>query len=257
MRQARNGPSLLHRAVVVAGAVVCLAIPARAAAGVPVGPDGANVAGGFRKVLPAGENGFDNATQLAEFELTGTFPPHFADQLPLYAKLLYASPTLTHAQIPEYFKDATFGVKEGDLASSESPRGDVTIERDSSFGVPHIYGSTRAGVMFGAGYAAAEDRLFFLDVLRHTARAELSSFIGGAAGNRAMDRVQWSIAPYTEADLEAQITNAVKLYGADGEKVLNDVKEFVAGINAYIDEALINPNKMPAEYATLKQAPTA
>src|SRR5205085_5218878 len=122
--------------------------------------------------------------------------------------------------------DATFGVKEGDLASSESPRTDVTIERDS-FGVPHIYGPTRAGMMFGAGYAAAADRLFFIDVLRHTARAELSSFIGGAEGNRAMDRAEWLIAPYTEADLESQLNNAKTIYGAEGEKVVGDVKELV------------------------------
>jgi len=248
-----------RRLLAIALGVACLSLPvASAGAAVPAQPYGTNDAGGFRNVLPPGENGLVNGTQLTEFELNKTYPPHFKDQLPLYAGLLYASPTLTHEQIPSYYKDATFGVKEGDLGSTEQPltRSDVTIYRDASFGVPHIYGSTRGGVMFGAGYAAAADRLFFIDVLRHTARAELSSFVGGAAGNRAMDRVQWSIAPYTEADLESQITNAVKLYGADGEKVLNDVKEFVAGINAYIDEALVNPNKMPAEYAALKQAPT-
>ena len=37
--------------------------------------------------------------------------------------------------------------------------------------MPHIYGDTRADVMFGAGYAGAEDRLFLMDVLRHTGRA--------------------------------------------------------------------------------------
>jgi acyl-homoserine lactone acylase PvdQ len=243
-------------AILVAGAFVCAALPSAAAAEAPVQPYGTNDAGGFRNVLPSGENGFDNTTQLAEFELTGTYPPHFADQLPLYAKLLYASPTLTHAQIPEYFKDATFGVREGDLASSESPRGDVTIERDSSFGVPHIYGSTRAGVMFGAGYAAAEDRLFFMDVLRHAGRAELSAFAGGAEGNRAMDRTQWSIAPYTEADLQSQIDNAPKLYGAAGEQAIEDGKEFIAGINAYVNAALLDPNLMPAEYAGLGKQPT-
>ncbi len=257
MRPARVGPSLLRRALVVAGAVVCLAIPARAAAGVPVEPYGTNDAGGFRNVLPAGENGLDSATQLAEFELTGTYPPHFADQLPLYANLLYASPTLTREQIPSYFKDATFGVKEGDVASTESPRADVTIQRDSSFGVPHIYGSTRGGVMFGAGYAAAADRLFFMDVLRHAARAELSSFAGGAEGNRAMDRAQWSIAPYTEADLQSQIDNGPKLYGAAGEQAVEDGRELVAGINAYINTALLNPNLLPAEYDALGKQPTA
>ena len=168
---------------------------------------------------------------------------------------MYASPTLTHEQIGSYFKDATFGVKGGDVASSESPRSDVTIQRDNGFGVPHIYGSTRGGVMFGAGYAAAADRLFLIDVLRHTARAELSSFIGGAEGNRAMDQVQWMIAPYTEADLQSQIDNAPKLYGASGEKIIDDVNNFVAGINAYIQAALLNPNLMPAEYAALGKVP--
>ena len=188
--------------------------------------------------------------------LTGTYPSHYTDQLPLYANLLHGSPTLTHEQIGSYFKDATFGVAEGNVESTESPRADVTIVRDKAFGVPHIYGTTRGGVMFGAGYACAADRLFLMDVLRHTGRAELSSFAGGSEGDRAMDRTQWMIAPYTEADLESQIANAGKLYGAQGEQLVRDVEEFVAGINAYVREALVDPNKMPAEYAALGKLPT-
>ena len=257
MRRAATRSRMRQLGLAIAAMVLCsAATAATAAAEVPAQPYATNDAGGFRNVLPAGENGLDNASQLAEFQLNGTYPPHFKDQLPLYAGLIYASPTLTHEQIGSYFKDATFGVKEGDVASTESPRSDVTIERDGSFGVPHIYGSTRAGTMFGAGYAAAADRLFLIDVLRHTARAELSSFVGGSEGNRAMDQVQWMIAPYTEADLESQITNAPKLYGAEGEKVIEDVGNFVAGINAYIHAAMLNPNLMPAEYAALGKLPT-
>jgi acyl-homoserine lactone acylase PvdQ len=241
--------------LVAAAAIVCAAAPAAAGAEVPAQPYGTNDAGGFRNVLPPGENGLDNGAQLAEFQLNGTYPPHFKDQLPLYAGLIHASPTLTREQIASYFKDATFGVKEGDLASTESPRPDVTIQRDSSYGIPHIYGSTRSGVMFGAGYAAAADRLFLIDVLRHTARAELSSFVGGSEGNRAMDQVQWMLAPYTEADLQSQIENAPKLYGATGEKMVEDLNSFVAGINAYIHAALLNPNLLPAEYAALGKLP--
>jgi acyl-homoserine lactone acylase PvdQ len=70
--------------------------------------------------------------------------------------------------IPSYFKDATFGVKVRGVPLVESPRSDVTIEHDKEFGVPHIYASTRVGLMFGAGYAGAEERLFLMDVLRHT-----------------------------------------------------------------------------------------
>jgi acyl-homoserine lactone acylase PvdQ len=240
-------------AVAIAG--ICPAAPVAAAAAVPVQPYGTNDAGGFRNVLPAGENGLDNAKEVSEFELKGTYPAHFADQLPLYANLLYASPTLTHEQVASYFKDATFGVKEGEVASSESPRSDVTIVRDSAFGVPHIYGSTRGGVMFGAGYAGAADRLFLMDVLRHAARAELSAFAGGREGNRAMDRTQWLDAPYTEADLEFQINNAGTVYGAAGERSLEDGREFVAGVNAYINAAKLDPNLMPSEYAALGKLP--
>ena len=46
-----------------------------------------------------------------------------------------------------------------------------------------------------------------------------------------------------------------KLYGAAGARVVEDVKEFVAGINAYIDAAELDPNLMPAEYAALGKVP--
>src|SRR6185312_9346552 len=57
-------------------------------------------------------------------------------------------------------------------------------------------------------------------------------------------------------DLESQLNNAATLYGARGEQVVEDVKEFVAGINAYVREALLDPSKLPAEYAALGKAPT-
>ena len=88
----------------------------------------------------------------------------------------------------------------------------MTIQRDSAYGVPHIYGDTRADTMFGAGYAGAADRLFLMDVLRHTGRAELASFLGGS--NAEADAGQWSFAPYTEADLEKQLAQTPQLYGA-------------------------------------------
>ncbi|HEU4977640.1 MAG TPA: penicillin acylase family protein [Solirubrobacteraceae bacterium] len=233
-------------------AAALLAPPAAQAA---VQPYGTNDAGGFRNVLPPGEAGTDNAIQLAQFEATGARPAHWDDQQPLYENLLYASPTLTHDQIGDYFKDATFGVPDGQVASTESPEPGVTIVRDKAYGVPHIYGDTDEEVEFGAGYAAAEDRLFLMDVLRHTGRAELSSFIGGSAGNREMDRTQWAIAPYTEADLQSQIDDAPKLYGAQGQHLVDMLTAYVAGINAYIAQARLDPTKLPAEYAAIGKLP--
>src|SRR4051794_13742109 len=244
----------VKRTVVLIMAASILA-PAAHAAGPAPAPYGTNDAGGFRNVLPAGEAGVSNVFQLGQFEANGSRPKHWDDQEPLYDGLLYASPTLTDADVPKYFKDATFGVKPDDIESTISPRAGVTIVRDKGYGVPHIYGDTFENVEFGAGYAAAQDRLFLIDILRHTGRASLSAFIGGSAGNRAQDQTQWAIAPYTEADLQKQIDQGLQRYGAEGEKVRTGAEAFVAGINQYIDEAKLDPTKMPAEYAALGKLP--
>ncbi|HEV3230081.1 MAG TPA: penicillin acylase family protein [Solirubrobacteraceae bacterium] len=238
--------------IVATGVAIAAAAPPAVA---DLQPYGNNDAGGFRNVLPPGAAGVDNATQFAQFRATGARPPHWADQQPLYDGLLYASPTLTHDQIASYYKDATFGVKPEDVASMETPRSGVVIIRDKQYGVPHIYGQTNDDVLFGEGYAGAEDRLFLMDVLRHTARGQLSSFAGGSAGDRAMDRTQWGIAPYTEADLQSQIDLAPKLYGALGAQLVDYLNNYLAGINAYINAAMLNPNLMPAEYAAFGTTP--
>jgi acyl-homoserine lactone acylase PvdQ len=211
--------------------ILTLALCAGASAAPPPQPYGTNDAGGFRNVLPPGQNGHADAGQVIAFTLTGPLfgrgnearPPHNDDQLGMYEDVV--------------FKDAGFGVRPDDVHRTYSPRSDVTIVRDRSFGVPHIYGETRAGAMFGAGYAGAEDRLFLMDVLRHAGRAQLSSFIGGSEGNRQMDRDQWRNAPYTEADLQRQFDLGDEVYGEAGEALQEDVTAYVAGINKYICEA--------------------
>src|SRR5436309_12691983 len=139
------------RRLIVAAIALLLAGPTVARADVQ--PYGTNDAGGFRNVLPAGEAGTDNAAQFAQFEATGQRPAHWDDQLPLYSDLLYASPPLTDADVPRFFTDTTFGVRSGDVESTESPRPGVTIVRDKPFGVAHVYGNAAADVEFGAGYA--------------------------------------------------------------------------------------------------------
>ncbi|MBI5104963.1 MAG: penicillin acylase family protein [Solirubrobacterales bacterium] len=235
-------------ATLAALAAVLVLTTAAEAAPTPYGTDDA---GGFRNVLPPGTNGLVTALDLGANLATGAFPEHYRDQQPLYDGLIQKAPALDRAGLEASFKDATFGIAEGDVASTTVPRPGVTILRDKGYGVPHVYGETRADVMFGAGYAGAQDRLFLMDVLRHTGRAQLSSFAGGSAGNRRMDREQWELAPYTEADLQRQVDQAEALYGADGKGVIDDVTAYVAGINAYIDEAKTDPRKMPAEYAAL------
>jgi acyl-homoserine lactone acylase PvdQ len=238
--------------VACAGVVAALGLGAGGGvAQAVVTPYGTQDAGGFRNVLPPGTAGVADVLDFAAFTALGTRVEHSMDQLPLYRDLEYASPTLTDAQVPQYFKDATFGVKDGEVASSSSPRPGVTILRDKAYGVPHVYGDTRADTEFGAGYAGAQDRLSLMDVLRHTGHATLSAFAGGSAGNREMDRTQWALAPYTDADLRQQIDNAPRLYGAEGAQLIADVQAYVDGINRYISDAKSGLAKLPAEYTLL------
>ena len=158
----------------LATSVVALSVATASAAPTP-GPYRQNDYRGFRNILPPAQGANANSNQIAAFEANGTYPPHTSDQqLSMYSNLLYATPGLQASQIQNFYKDASFGVMPAHVTRTYSPRGDVTIQRDR-FGVPHIYGATRNGTMFGTGYAAAEDRLFMIDVLRHAARAQLSA----------------------------------------------------------------------------------
>ncbi|MEU7426786.1 penicillin acylase family protein [Streptomyces sp. NPDC040750] len=200
-------------------------------------------------ILPPGENGNATLAQILLNQAFGTQPDHAEDQLGPYANLAGGYPGLTDATINTFFDDASFGVPSDQVASSEKPagRGDVTIVRDKKTGVPHITGTTRYGTEFGAGYAAAEDRLWLMDVFRHVGRGQLTSFAGGAAANQGLEQQFYRNAPYTEADLQAQIDSAVADNGARGQQALGDVNAYLAGINAYID-ASDGGRYFPGEY---------
>ncbi|MGW7381661.1 penicillin acylase family protein [Streptomyces sp. NPDC054794] len=200
-------------------------------------------------ILPPGENGNATLAQILLNQVFGTQPDHAEDQLGPYANLASGYSGLTDAKMNTFFNDASFGVASDQVASTEKPagRGDVTIVRDKKTGVPHITGTTRYGTEFGAGYAAAEDRLWLMDVFRHVGRGGLTSFAGGAPSNQGLEQEFYRNAPYTEADLQAQIDNAVANNGARGQRALADAVAYLAGINAYID-ASDSGRYFPGEY---------
>jgi len=134
------------RIIAAAGAALLAFTAAPAAAAPTPQPYGANGFAGFRDVLPPGTNGLVNALDLAQFEANkAARPAHNDDQRDMYANLVYGAPNVGAGDLSKYYKDGTFGVRPEDIASSTSPRDDVTIVRDRQVGIPHIYGSTRAG----------------------------------------------------------------------------------------------------------------
>ncbi|HEY4377780.1 MAG TPA: penicillin acylase family protein, partial [Acidimicrobiales bacterium] len=211
--------------------------PAQAAA-----PSTDYCAGQCADILPPGENGNATLADILANKLLGTRPGHTMDQLGPYSSLADGYQGLTDATITDFFNDSSFGVPSGQVASVISPRSDVTITRDKKTGVPHIKGTTRSGTEFGAGYAAGQDRLWLMDLFRHVGRGQLSSFAGGAAANRGLEQEFWRQAPYTEADLQAQVDQL-----STNSQAFADAQAYIDGINAYIT-ASKNGRYFPGEY---------
>ena len=159
-------------------------------------------AGQCSDILPPGENGNATLADILAHKVFGTRPAHASDQLTKYNALSSNYKTLTTGTINQFFNDSSFGVAADQVASTASPRSDVTIVRDKATGVPHITGTTRSGTEFGAGYAAAQDRLWLMDVLRHAARGQVTPFAGGAQANRELEQQFFANAPYTDAELQ-------------------------------------------------------
>src|SRR5215211_7298993 len=252
---------------VTAGVATALAAAPAGAAPTPGAYQHDDYGGGsVYNIVPPGQNGGMNAVEAAQFELDGTRPPHQADQQDMYGDLVYAAPGLEQSQILDFYKDASFGVEAGNVESTYSPNclvvtppspnseecDDVTIVRDQ-FGIPHVYGDGRAGLMFGLGYVTGEDRLVLADVLRHAGRSDLSSFVGGS--NAAQDADTFANAPYmSDEELQLQYDRADELYGQDGIQIQQDVQNYVDGMNQYIAEQRIDPvNKLDVVYAAIGQ----
>ena len=200
-------------------------------------------------ILPPGENGNATLAQILLNQVAGTQPAHAEDQLGPYANLASGYSTLTDAKINDFFNASSFGVAADQIESAMNPGGrtDVIIVRDKKTGVPHITGTTRVGTEYGAGYAAAQDRLWLMDVFRHMGRGQLTPFAGGDPANQGLEQLFWRSAPYTEAELQAQIDSVTANNGARGQQALADVTAYVAGINAYID-ASDSGRYFPGEY---------
>ncbi|MFD8423770.1 penicillin acylase family protein [Streptomyces sp. NPDC059466] len=251
LRTPRRFPKFLKAAsicVLVAGLLSPLT--QAAAAGGTAGIAANDYCGGrCSDILPPGENGNATLAQILLNQVFGTQPDHAEDQLGPYSNLAAGYSTLTDDKINTFFNDASFGVASDQVASTTKPGGrtDVTIVRDKKSGVPHITGTTRYGTEYGAGYAAAQDRLWLMDVFRHVGRGQLTSFAGGAPSNQGLEQEFWRNAPYTEADLQAQIDSATANAGARGTQALADANAYLDGINAYIDTS-DSGRYFPGEY---------
>ena len=82
-----------------------------------------------------------------------------------------------------------------------------------------------------------------MDLMRHLGRGQLSSFAGGAPGNRALEQSVWRNSPYHEADLQAQVDRL----RARSAQLWSDLQNYLAGVNAYIGACMAG-RYCPGEY---------
>jgi penicillin amidase len=117
----------------------------------------------------------------------------------------------------------------------------ILIDR---WGVPHIYAASQEDVFFAQGYNAARDRLFQIDLWRRRGLGRLAAIFGPA---------------YVEQDKAARLFlyrgDMQKEWQAYGRNAQPIAERFVAGINAYIDQALANPKALPFEFRQFNYVP--
>ncbi|HEX6461136.1 MAG TPA: penicillin acylase family protein [Thermoleophilaceae bacterium] len=253
----RQGVSRGVVAAILSAAACALAAAPAAAAPLPVGgtppPITVPKFGHFRAVLAQGEGQTVNAVDLAAYEATGTPPDTFTSQTPLYAGIMPHAATLKPSDLDAFYKDTDFGSMPGGVGSVEQPRAGVEIFRDKKYGMAHIWGATRSDVMWAAGYAQAEERLFLMDALRRTAEGNLAGLLGASAAPG--DAQQLTDQDFSPKELTDQFNALPQKFGAEGERAHQDLLDFVDGINARITEDKLNPTEMPAEYVALGTTP--
>src|SRR5689334_8669445 len=128
----------------------------------------------------------------------GASLPDLTSQESMYDGLTPLRGSVSAADLTRFYKPETLGLGGAKPVRVEHPRAGVTIDRDR-FDVPHVYGRTRADTEFGAGWATAEDRGLYLQLLRGPARIAALDVPGYDAFGLALSGKQFVPSAQTEA----------------------------------------------------------
>jgi penicillin G amidase len=119
----------------------------------------------------------------------------------------------------------------------------VEMLRDR-WGINHIYAGNEHDLFFAQGYAAARDRLFQFELWRRQATGTVAEILGPKELKRDIGTRLHKF----RGDLRAELN----WYHPHGEAI---VTAYVAGVNAYIAEAMRTPSTLPVEFRMLGITP--
>jgi Penicillin amidase len=154
------------------------------------------------------------------------------DQLPLYDGLTPLRRNVTNNDIRRLFLPEDFKPV-GATREEQTGRAGLRLVYDS-YGIPHIYGKTRADVAFGSGWATARDRGLLIQLGRGPARAAVADIPGIDAFSLVTSGQTFTPSASTEALVTRQRKLLVSTYGDKGRQILADAQAYADGINAYL-----------------------
>jgi acyl-homoserine lactone acylase PvdQ len=111
-------------------------------------------------------------------------------------------------------------------------RSDVTVTYDA-YGIPHVKGRTRSGMMFGAGWVMARDRGLLFQFGRNPARAAVADIPGLDAFSLVTSATPYEPSRQAEALVTRQRQQLVRAFGGEGQQMLRDMADYTDGVNAY------------------------
>jgi len=119
----------------------------------------------------------------------------------------------------------------------------VEVIRDQ-WGVNHIYAKDQHDLFYTQGYMAASDRLFQFEVWRRQATGTVAEILGVRELKRDIGTRLFMF----RGDMKTEMDH----YHPEGEKI---IQAYVDGVNAYIQEALKDPDHLPVEFKLLNIKP--
>jgi acyl-homoserine lactone acylase PvdQ len=159
------------------------------------------------------------------------FTENSTDQLPLYSGLTPLRDNVSGADIERFFLPEDFRPI-GATREEQTGRPGLRLIYDA-YGIPHVYGTTRADVAFGAGWITARDRGLLIQLGRGPARAAVADIPNLDAFSLVTSAQSFVPSPETEALVTKQRQLLVDTYGAEGREILADAQAYADGINAY------------------------
>jgi acyl-homoserine lactone acylase PvdQ len=168
------------------------------------------------------------------------FTAHSTDQLPLYSGLTPLRDNITPADLNTYFLPEDFNPI-GATTVENTGRPGLTILYDS-YGIAHIYGTTRADTAYGAGWVTARDRGLLLQIGRGPARVAVADVPNIDAFSLVTSVQSFTPSAAAEALVTQQVQLIVDTYGAKGQEIIADAQAYADGVNGYLAAHGGNPN---------------